>query len=1081
MKSKSTTAWLRNSSFGAPLVTAIVLCFSASLSHAVDNNWTGTTSSDWNDDTNWSEAGVPDTLYGENAVVSTISPNIATITADILTTPTDIIVTGGGRIDHRAGIAGTNGGAWMFVGQNSTPSFYNLADTATTGSGISGFAQGSGTLNPTGNLHVGAWGSNRNGTLNINTTGSMNVAGGLFVANDNGCIGTMNLESGAVIVSHGPGYVTDNFQIGHNNGNGTLNISGGSLDASRNFRVGNEGGTGTINITGGSLTIAGTDDIFIGRDRGTAVITQSGGLVDFNHNTFIGNGNNANANTSGTYNLSAGVLNVKREFVIGREGDNATHTGILNVTGGTVTKTGDEKMIVGQNKAKGTVVQSGGAISVNNELFIGNGVPQQAQSTSILANANDGQLESRSEWAPGTYTVQNTSNGNVSVGEWYGSGLTTAVIPFKLPNFGAVANPFSSASFGVNLYQKGGATVTDLDLYGVRVSTSSLIATTDWYNGAAPDPNATLIQASFLTPASTTTSVGPLSGPNNLTDAAGSAALLAYLNSAYNGGAGAGQFVFLRVSYGSDSFASGWDAYNFSTRNSGLEGDAPVVNFTSTTTPIAPPDGSEGTYTLSGTGALNVANEVVVGREGGVGILNVNGGTITTTGNGNMYVGRRNGTGTLSQTAGMIRVIKEFGVGTRDDNKSGTGTYNLSGTGSITVANNIYIGKEQGASGIMTMTGGTMTGSDKLIVGHNQATGALTQSGGTVTTTNEVYIGNENSASSIGTYTLSGSANLNVGNEVQVGRDNGTGTFNLNGGTVNANKISGGSGSATVNFNGGLLKAKVNESNLIENLDVANVQSGGIKIDSDGFNVSTSQVLTGTGGLEKSGAGQLTLSGANTYAGTTTVTAGELRIEKAGLLAVVDATSNTLEARFTPQPAPGVYQILPGSLAGAQTFSATGLGANQLATFNNLTSTVTVTGEPDSDPFVTWIDGITPNALLPDEASKLPGADPDSDGITNLMEFVLGGSPVVSSRSILPTLASVGADLVLSYTRSDDSESVTTQVGQWSTDLSTWTNVASALVNENGAAADSMSITVPKSNAGNGKLFLRLSVGTPTP
>ncbi|MEI6655381.1 MAG: hypothetical protein WCP45_11475, partial [Verrucomicrobiota bacterium] len=209
MKPKSNTATLRNSSFGAPLLTAIVLSFSASLSHAVDNNWTGTTSSDWNDGTNWSESGVPDTTYSDNAVVSTVSPNIATITADISATPNDIVVKGGGRIDHRAGIAGTFGGAWMFVGQNSTPSFYNLADTSATGLGISGFAQGTGTLNPTGNLQVASWGSNRNGTININTTGGVNIAGGLFIANDNGCIGFMNLESGTVIVSHGPGFATD--------------------------------------------------------------------------------------------------------------------------------------------------------------------------------------------------------------------------------------------------------------------------------------------------------------------------------------------------------------------------------------------------------------------------------------------------------------------------------------------------------------------------------------------------------------------------------------------------------------------------------------------------------------------------------------------------------------------------------------------------------------------------------------------------------------------------------------------------------------------------------------------------------
>jgi autotransporter-associated beta strand protein len=242
-----------------------------------------------------------------------------------------------------------------------------------------------------------------------------------------------------------------------------------------------------------------------------------------------------------------------------------------------------------------------------------------------------------------------------------------------------------------------------------------------------------------------------------------------------------------------------------------------------------------------------------------------------------MYIGRRNGTGTLNQTAGVISVIKEFGVGTRDDGKIGTGTYNLSG-GSIAVANNFFVGKEQGASGTMSMTGGTLGTSESLRIGHNQATGVLTQSGGTVNVQNEVYIGNENSGSSVGTYTLSGTGAVNVGNEVHIGRDNATGTLNLNGGTLMTKKLEGGNGSATVNFNGGVLKAKENQDNLIQNLDVANVQSGGAKINSNGFNVATSQVLSGTGGLEKLGAGSLTLSANHTYAGTTTVSEGLLKV-----------------------------------------------------------------------------------------------------------------------------------------------------------------------------------------------------------
>ena len=73
----------------------------------------------------------------------------------------------------------------------------------------------------------------------------------------------------------------------------------------------------------------------------------------------------------------------------------------------------------------------------------------------------------------------------------------------------------------------------------------------------------------------------------------------------------------------------------------------------------------------------------------------------------------------------------------------------------------------------------------------------------------------------------------------------------------------------------------------------------------------------------------------------------------------------------------------------------------------------------------------------------------------------------------------MGDDLVLSYTRNDESEADTTQVGQWTTDLTIWNDVVPVVVNENGALADDMTVTVPKSNAVNGKLFLRLKASMP--
>ena len=604
------------------LSASIAVSCALSAANAQDNLWTGSTSTDWNTAGNWSLGNVP---TGQNAIVDTAPANIATISADISATPNDIVVRGGGRLDHTAGTAGTGGGSWMFVGQNATAGTYNLANTGSVAGGITGFAQGTGSLNATGNLLVGAFGDNRTGTVRVNTSGTLAVSGELVIGDSLGSVGNVSLETGALTINN-------KITLGNNRGNGTLTMSGGSL------------------------TKTAGDETVVGRDNGTGVLAQSGGTVTLNHNLYVGQSSGAN----GTYTIGGNaVLNIGRDFVVGRE----SGTGALTMTGGTITKTGDEKFIVGHNNGVGVVAQSGGTISVNNELYIGN------------ENA-----------------------------------------------------------------------------------------------------------------------------------------------------------------------------------------------------------GASGTYTLSGTGALSVANEVVVGRESGTGVLNVDGGTITTTGNGNMYIGRRNGTGTLNQTAGVISVIKEFGVGTRDDNKIGIGTYNLSG-GSLAATNNIFIGKELGASGTMTMTGGTMSTSDKLQIGHNQATGVLTQSGGTVNVQNEVYIGNENSGSSVGTYTLSGSAELSVGNEVFVGRDNATGTFNLDGGTVTTKKIEGGTGNATVNFNGGILKARESQAAFITNLDVANVQAGGITIDSNGFDLGISQTLSGTGGLTKAGAGRLTLSASNAYAGTTTVTAGSLFID----------------------------------------------------------------------------------------------------------------------------------------------------------------------------------------------------------
>lgn len=101
---------------------------------------------------------------------------------------------------------------------------------------------------------------------------------------------------------------------------------------------------------------------------------------------------------------------------------------------------------------------------------------------------------------------------------------------------------------------------------------------------------------------------------------------------------------------------------------------------------------------------------------------------------------------------------------------------------------------------------------------------------------------------------------------------------------------------------------------------------------------------------------------------------------------------------------------------------------------------------------------------------KPPSGDPDRDGVSNLMEFILGGDPRSSSSGVLPQPTLVGGNLTITYKRNDASEGVTTQIGQWSTDFINWNPVTPILVNENASAPDDMTVSVPQSNGVGGKL-----------
>ena len=276
---------------------------------------------------------------------------------------------------------------------------------------------------------------------------------------------------------------------------------------------------------------------------------------------------------------------------------------------------------------------------------------------------------------------------------------------------------------------------------------------------------------------------------------------------------------------------------------------------------------TSGTLTKDGAGILTLTNANTY-----TGATTINAGTLAASvlanGSANSSIGASSNVasnlvisgGTLQYTGGAVSSNRLFTLGTTGTlDASGTGALNLTGTGSMGFV----------SSGTRTLTlTGSNTGNNTVaaVIGDNGGATSLTKSGS-------------------GTWVLSGTNTY-------------TGATTVSGGilTIGAdNNLGAAPGSATagsLNLNGGTLQTSANVT-LNNNRGIALGASGGTLDVNSGTTLTYGGIIAGTGSLTKADSGTLVLSGANTYTGTTSISAGVLNIQNNAALGAGGATVAT--------------------------------------------------------------------------------------------------------------------------------------------------------------------------------------------
>lgn len=511
------------------------------------------------------------------------------------------------------------------------------------------------------------------------------------------------------------------------------------------------------------------------------------------------------------------------------------------------------------------------------------------------------------------------------------------------------------------------------------------------------------------------------------------------------------------------------------------------------------------TLTVSGTGKMLISGGSFGATTGTLNIasngLEINGGTVTFSGALTAAGSTGVSASALIKVTGGSLTVPSITLGRTFENATAepaaaTADRNLYITGgavSITGALNVGTASAQPNSTVVTrIDGGSLTVDGALTVGLNN-TGRwsiLDNNGGVLTSTNAVsgiVLG--------GTFGTGGKsaflvrAGIATAERIQLGQLAmfGNGLVNVSGGElyVGAGGIVVGSTEAAfvpeIRLSGGTLGAKAAWSTSVPvNVTTASTIKASNALDA-AQNITLNGPVTGAGGLTKVGDGTLTMTNGNSYLGITAVYKGTLSVttktfDDATTIALEPANGAVLNLNFSGGDRIAVLTIdsvgMPDGVYGSLTNSTPGI--TQTAAITGTGLLYVNTAVPTS-PYLSWAaaNGLTTGV------NDGAGQDPDNDGVSNMLEFVLGGNPLASSTGILPALTMTPTNFIFNFTRSDESEAEVALTFQSGTNLSSWAGVAVGAVSagvvtivENGSAPDSITVTIPKGS--NTKLFGRL-------